>query len=273
MTMFTQCRSILSVAVVCACGALASPFAAAMPISSDISINGSASIDPLSYNATGGATQGGTLSLRSGGVLTQTTFTDLTVNSGPHPLTGSLTQTGDSIGAATHVAGTYAGTTAETQGLFVSYVLNIANNSTTDTYEIIFQANYSNNAQAAGSDAAIFSQTVVSDAALNQLFFTYRKRDTVWGDDTQDSPTSLIDLVLTPQSSAQLTAEHNLFSGSANAPGSSFSGNLDVSLVLDAANNLTTPAVPLPGSLWLFGSGLAGLLSSRRLTRRRAAAH
>ncbi|MHB8744178.1 MAG: PEP-CTERM sorting domain-containing protein [Sulfuricaulis sp.] len=241
-----------------------------MPISSDISINGSASIDPLSYNATGGATQGGTLSLRSGGVLTQTTFTDLTVNSGPHPLTGSLTQTGDSIGAATHVAGTYAGTTAETQGLFIDYVLNIANNSPTDTYEIIFQANYSNTAQAAGSDAYVRSEGTIVDPTPNELFFTLRARDTGNGDNTQDSPTSIIDLILAPNTLTQLSTSHHDLRGGAYAPGSSFSGNLDMSLVLDAANNLTAPAVPLPGSLWLFGSGLAGLLSSRRLTRRRA---
>lgn len=258
--------------VVLAAVLLAGSAAWAVPISSSLSITGSVTLDTgNSFNPVGSAHQSGTLQHVAGGVVTSSSFTDTPSTIGTASLTGGLTDISDGIGAHFSMNGSAtASGTHQTDGLFADFLLNLSNNSLTDTFTITFRALITNTVAASGGDAFAFSDISVRDASNVEVLFSDHRVDTVNAGNnlTADSMSNTFSITLTPGASASFSALQRQRGGTFQA--GNYSADLNAFLFIDGVtggNDNNNNSVPVPGSLPLVLLGLLSLVASRRPRR------
>lgn len=240
--------------------------AKAAPVPLGLQIVGNVSLDTLnSLPSVGSATQTGTLSLVSGGVLSSSSFTGLPTSISPAALSGGLIQTGDRIGARFSMSAISTGGTSQTDGLFADYSLSLSNSSATSSFTLVFAALIQNSVTASGDDAFAFSDISVRDALNNEIYFSDLRVDTVnpGGNLDASSPGNTFSVVLAPGENMTLTALQRQRGGVFAA--GSYAAELDAFLSLQSvSSDGTENQVPLPGTLPLLAGGLLALALSRR---------
>ena len=247
---------------------LGSALAVAAPLPGNLQITGTVSLDIANSLApTGGASQGGQLSLTSGGANSTSSFSGDPSTISPASLSGGLTATGDGLSVTMTMGHISTGATAQTDGLFADYSFALSNTSATETYTVTFRAAVQNAVGATGADAFAFSDLSVLDAALIELFFTDHRADTLnpGNNFTLDSPSNVFEITLLPGQSTTLTALQRQRGGIFAA--GSYLAALDAFLSIDnvrvSGGGDPTP-VPLPGSLPLVALALMALAGASR---------
>jgi hypothetical protein len=241
----------------------------AIPISTDISISGSVTYDIINSDAVG-TTQSGSISSTIGGSPTSSSISGATL-SGTNPLSGNLIDIGDGFGSSFSMSGDQNG---DRGNLFSDYSFNITNNSATDQYQVIFAINFNNFANADGTDAFADSQiSITNETASAEVFFSDLTSDVFFGDkengislasfgaSLSDSGTLNLELLLNPLGVIDLSGINEL-KGDVFDNMSQFNGELSSFISVASVVNLTNPptVVPVPAAVWLFGSGLLGLV-------------
>lgn len=150
----------------------------ATPITSDLSISGSAQFDAgfAAGELAGDATQSGNLNITQGSVNSSSSFSGATAPTS-NPLNGIFTQTGDGVG----FTGVANGNSSDQYGIGINLGINLANSSAITTYVVVFRVDFSNLVNTAGNDAYTESQFSIMNAALSELFFTHLISDTLFG--------------------------------------------------------------------------------------------
>lgn len=242
-------------------------------ITPDLAISGQVAFDSGFADAFGSLAQSGAFSKTVGGTTSSSSFVATTV-SGPNPLTGTLTDLGDGFGMS---AATRASFDSEF-ALGFDIGIALANNSA-DDYRITFKIDYSNTVDANGLDAYVDSEFTVNDAG-GEVFFSDLISDTVWGDTfngdgngtsgaaLSDSGMATFDVFLNAFSMTNIDSAWTMEGGVFEAPGDA---TLDFSAFISVyeIENLSGPPVPVPATLYLFGTGLSGLAAAR-MRRRKA---
>lgn len=236
----------------------------AAPFSPDIKITGTSTFDTGFALALGSVSQTGTFSMTSGGLSAVRTFNGTTVN-GANPISGTLTDPGDGFGISADVEALFDSEFA----IGIDIGIDIKNNSIAIPYELTFEVNFSNKVNSGGSDALAESELTIDDP-FGKIFFTQVVSDTLLGnviggvetggfggivdDNGMSSFKILVDPLATLRIEAYLTQDGAAFDidSAAEINFSSFISVQDVA------------AVPIPGTLLLLGSGLAGLVAIRR---------
>jgi hypothetical protein len=202
--------------------------------------------------------------MTSGGLSTGSTFNGTTV-SGTNPISGMLTDPGDGFGISADVDAL----TDSEFAIGIDIVIDITNYSAAIPYELTFDVNYANKVNSAGLDALAESELTIDDPS-GEVFFTQVVSDTLLGNEiggvetggfggiVEDNGTSSFKIIVDPL--ATLTIESYL---------TQYGGAFDIDSA--AAINFSSfisvqdvAAVPIPGTLLLFCSGLAGLAAIRR---------
>lgn len=249
--------------------ALWSALATAAPLPGGLQVTATVSLDTVNSVApVGSADQSGSLVLTRGGADSVLAFlSDPTTIPSPGSLTNTLTDTGDGLKVVFSMVGIVVGAgTAQTDGLFADYLFMLGNSSATETYTVTFRATVTNSVGANGADAFAFSDLSVLDAALNELFFSDHRVDTLnpGNNLTADSASNLFAITLLPGQSTSLTALQRQRGGlfSAGDYGASLNAFLSIDSVRVEGGNPNP--VPLPDTLALFGAALLGLVAARR---------
>ncbi len=243
----------------------------AAPIPLDLAISGSIELDTgFSFDA-GSASASGVIDLTVGGTTTTTTYSGGTA-SGANPLTGTFTDTGDGLG----LSGSADGTAVDDEfATGIDFVVDLANLSLTDVYEVVFTIDFDHRADADGDDAYVESEFTL-DQDFVEVFFTEILSDTAFGDELNgaslgtfgalvtDAGTDSLTVNLAPGASALLEGAFTM-EGGVFDPGSAL-GIFDFGLTIAEINNVTAPPTPTPepGTMLLLGSGFAALLWGRR---------
>lgn len=224
-----------------------SHFSYAGTITTDLSID-------AGIELTSGATDGigsldGSMTLVSGGTTTTSTITAAiaTIN----PLLGSLTDTGDGIGAdATLFDNDYG------EGFFSGFI-NITNTSTTD-YNVYFDINYDLLIDVASTDAFLDSNLSLDNDTLNsELFGTSVIVDTFFGNAIDGIDTGnfggieqILPSILTVGVSVSQGQTVNLSSQfdltGMDLEGDGFSGNFATMISVARIESLGQPPKPIP---------------------------
>ncbi|MFC3120771.1 hypothetical protein [Agaribacter flavus] len=163
---------------------LVTPYAQAVPITSDLTINGEVSFDITSSLAEGNAIQTATLFSVLGGTNTNSTVSNTTVT-GDNPKGGQLTDIGDGIGLSSSL---------ESSGIGFSdvfafdYAFQITNNSLSQDYTISFLAEFENSVNSE-LDAFVESRFILEDSSNTEFFFTDLSSDTLVGNEKNGNPT------------------------------------------------------------------------------------
>jgi hypothetical protein len=243
------------------------------PLPSTLSVSASVSLDTAnSLGPTGGATQSGTLTKVVGGVSTTSGFTNDPTTIAPSSLLGSLSATGDGVGALFSMSGSFsptAGANATTDGLFADFLFNLSNSSATDTLVVRIRALISNAVSASGEDAFAHSDISVRDAGNNELLFSDYQADTINGDFALASPDDWFSITLNPGESASFTALQRQ-RGGAFPTNSVYSAEMTSFLYIDdivcRGNGCDGGGgqLPLPGTLPLLAIALGALGAARR---------
>lgn len=248
----------------------------AATIDPNIIISGaSISYDTVSSFSDGDAAHSGTFSLTSGGSTSTSSFADGLLILGSNPLNGTLTDTGDGFG----ISGSASADRANTDSEFLAGVdlaLTVTNNSVTDVFEVVFGVTFSQSIDATGTDAYVTSEFVVGDVTNNvEIFFSDITSDTVNGNEVDgnpvagfggplsDSDSTTFSITLNPGESLDMdgfwTGE-----GGAYADATSFADLVGFTGSLTVVDVVNQTAVPVPGALYLFVSGLLGLVGMAR---------
>lgn len=229
----------------------------AVPFSPDISILASVELDATSLEPSGG-TQTGTLSLTSGGVSATSSINGITVT-GSHPLSGMLTDIGDSVGMNFLVSGTEI----ETE-FYGNYNMSLANNSATDSYLVTLGFTSTNLVQVMGElDNDVYAESQVYLASsLEELFYTYRYVDLLFYEDFDDTCNGCLftyDLLLGVGDSIDLFGQHDIFAAAYDF-GTGYEIALAATISVLGVENLSAQ-VPEPPISLMFATGVALLLA------------
>jgi len=259
----------------------------AVPITSDLSISGTAAFD-AAYAAgqlAGGATQSGNLNTTQAGANSNSTFSGATAPTS-NPLSGAFTQTGDGLG----FSGVAHGDSGDQYGIGIDLGFALANASLTNTYKVTFRVDFGHQINAAGDDSYTESEFFIENALLNQIFFTHLVSDTVFGNQingvtngdfggnvVDPGAFAMFDFILNPGSnlafSGNWTLRSVINSGSADAALTAFVSVDSVTQVNSGPGPDLDPGpgptpVPEPASWLLFLIGAATSYGS--LVRRSA---
>ena len=278
--------------------------ALAASFTSNLEVTGSVELSTSIGNSTfsdGNVSQTGEVRKKVGGATTSNGFsttlgvadgTDDGTTTSPAPsLTGTLTDIGDGIGWGTDLDAGFATGFNFNPGydFIVDFLFNLKNTSLTDTLTVTMKANISNVADAGGADASADSKLdlerngvnvpngaseVLSDTAFGDAL--NGASTGTFGEEISDIRMLFFDVMLAPGGTATVGGNHEWEGGVFENPGNS---NLDISLDITIENvacsgECIVAPVPVPGAVWLFGSGLSGLaflgLRRRREQRRTA---
>lgn len=266
---------------------LGMPTAQAALIPSDLTVTGIMAYDtgfatagsPTGsiYAPSGTGAQSGSMRVTAGSVAGFTNYSNAAVG-GPNPRSATLTELNDGIaisGSSASAGGT-GGTFAVGIGnpsappSAQTMAIHVHNNSATTAYSLTFAFILSNIVDARGPDAFVHSQFSLRNGAT-EIRFSDLTTDTINGDTILTDPSVSL-AILTDNRGESLT--FNVAAGAdldLNAfwtlEGGSFAADgvarsiFATSLSLTAATPSTQPppTVPLPGTLWLLGLGLAAL--------------
>ncbi len=210
-----------------------------------------------------------------------------------NPLTGTLTDIGDGVGwgtttvNASYQAGILSPNVTDGYDFIVDFLFNLENTSLTDTLTVTLKTNYRNVADADGGDAFAEGDLEVERSNVD-LFTSNVMSDTLLGDslngvsqgtsgaEISDIGMFFYDVVLVPGETATVDGFHRWRGGVFDDPGSSVV-DIGVDITVDSiacSGECIVAPVPVPGAVWLFGTGLSGLAFlgfRRRRTTRRAA--
>ncbi|MBI5258117.1 MAG: hypothetical protein HY855_16560 [Burkholderiales bacterium] len=245
--------------------------AQAAPISSSLVITGSVTLDTAnSVATTGGASQSATLKKVVGGTTTTGSFSGNPASISANPLAATLTDLGDGFGAHFSMGGSFAGSAMTSDALFADYLLNLVNNSLTETFTITFHASIANAVSASGADAFAQSDISLKTASNVELLFSDHRIDTLntgpGNNFTQEGGGNSFSVTLAPGQSASFNALQRQRGGVFAA--GSYGADLNAFLFVDSVVGTGGPQpVPLPGSLPLAVLAL-GALSLSHLRRR-----
>ena len=249
-----------------------SQFVNATPIDPNITISGGTTFDndiSSGPSFSFGTTTGG-MTNTVGGESTTTTVAGSSAT-GANPLNSTLTHTGD--GYSIDGSGN-ASANGEEFAMGFDNSFTVTNSSATSTYDVVLKLVYSNWVESSGADAYAVSEFTVDEDGT-EIFFSYLVSDTVNGNEKGDFPTGssggpvsesgteLISITLTAADSIDFDLIWTLEGGNfADGGAAAFNSSFDLSI-----ESVTDPsAVPIPGAVVLFGTGLFGLLG---LTRKR----
>lgn len=244
--------------------------AQAVPISSSLAISGSIKLDTAnSVAATGGASQTGTLKQVVGGSTTTASFSGNPASISANPLAATLTDLGDGFGAHFSMGGSFAGGAMTSDALFADYLLNLVNNSATQTFTITFHATITNAVSATGGDAFAQSDISVKNASNVELLFSDHRIDTLntgpGNNFALDGGGNSFSVTLAPGQAASFNAlQHQR--GGVFATGT-YGADLDAFLFVDSIVGTGDQPLPLPGSLPLAVLALGALSLSHRRRR------
>lgn len=246
----------------------------AVAIDSSLTITGSVQFDTVNSSAaSGAATQDGSFSGTFNGATSGSTINNTTVT-GSNPVSGNMTEIGDSLGSVLNFSGTSGGTNG---GMFTDFLVDISNTSATDQFMITFAVDFSNIIDANGGDAYADSQLSIFNTTNSlEVFFTDLTSDTFFGDKVNgvspgtfgdalsDTGIATFDIFIDPLATINLSGLNAIEGGAFSADGS-YSGSLETVLSIVAVSNLTGPQpVPETSPLVLLSLGLLGFVVSRK---------
>ena len=290
--------SASSLVLMMASGSAFAAFDSDLTVTGDVKLSTTIGQSPFSDGA---VTQNGSIRTKAGGSTTSSAFTtsqgtadgtdDGTTSPAPS-LSGTLTDIGDGIGWSTDLDADFETGFNFSDGydFVVDFLLNLANTSFTDTLTVTIKANYNNVVNADGVDAfadakldlelddldvlngasEVLSDTIIAPGdvknGVNLLTF---------GAEVSDVRMLSFDVILLPNSTAKIDGTHQWEGGVFEAGLSDVDISVDITVdnVACSGECIVAP-VPVPGAVWLFGTGLSGLAFlgfRRRRTTRRAA--
>lgn len=273
-------RKVIKFCSILCAASLIIPTASATLIDSDLTIEGNVLFDITSDAVIGNANQSADMSQIIGGISTSSSVNDVTP-SGANPVGGVLTHYGDGVGVNAIAASTAS--TESTAGAFIfDFSFSLLNNSLTDTHKVFFELDFSNIANADGTDAYIDSEINLFDSLNNELFFSDLTSDSSFGDEKNgvdqgsfgatllDSGKFLFDVTLAAGAansfSAVLKMDGEDFTNDSFFAGSS---NAFIKVLSSENQTSTTPPptpVPEPTTLLLFATVLM-LMEIKRHTK------
>lgn len=238
-------------------------------ITPHLTISGQVEFDSSYAYASGAVTQSGTFSKTIGGLTTSSSFSGTTV-SGPNPQANTLFDLGDGFGMSAETRAYYESEFA----LGYDIGMNIVNSSAYD-YRITFKIEFDNHVDADGPDAYVGSEFTVDDAG-GEVFFSDLISDTFFGDEIggvftgtfgdslAESGPSFFDIIVNASSATNISSAWTLDGGVFANPGYA-ELDFSASITVDEIKNLT---VPVPPTIYLFGTGIFGLLAAQMRKRK-----
>tara|TARA_R110000868_G_scaffold398138_1_gene671134 strand:+ start:202 stop:1020 length:819 start_codon:yes stop_codon:yes gene_type:complete len=253
---------ITALTTLCSLCFLSSVQAAVIPV--NINIQATNTFD----EGYGDGVSSGDFSLITGGATTTSTYSGATVT-GTNPLTNNLVNTGDGIG--------FTGSATATDDIFnvgFDSTIDVANNSVSDIYDIVFKLVFSNMVNASGADAYADSEfTLFANGA--EIFFTDLLSDSLNGNEVAgdggpapyfgsllEADTLFFNFALNPSDLLTLDLSWTLDGGDFDGGESAFEFSQFLSIEsVTLRGGQVPPSVPAPGSLSLFVIALVGLVA------------
>ncbi|KXI29607.1 hypothetical protein [Paraglaciecola hydrolytica] len=253
--------TLTTLSALCSLCFLSSVQAAIIPV--DINIQATNTFD----EGYGDGVSSGDFSLITGGATITSTYAGATVT-GTNPLTNNLVNTDDGIGFTGSAL-----TTDDTFNVGFDSTIDVANNSVSDIYDIVFKLVFSNMVSANGIDAYADSEfTLFANGA--ELFFTDLVSDTVNGNEIDGvadgnfggslfaADTLFFNFALNPTDLLTLDLSWTLEGGDFDGGESAFDFSQFLSIEsVTLRGGQVPPSVPAPGSLSLFVIALFGLVA------------
>ncbi len=262
---FSPCRAVFKTACMAAtlCLALLQTPVEAIPLPTEVSINGLVSFDSSFANTAGNVTLAGEFFAMENGVNSGSSFSG-TLVTGDNPVTGLPVAINDGFGMQLSSRADFDSITDSEYAIGIDLEMSFENTSASNPYQIQLRFENTNNVNADGADSYATSDFSI-DVGGKEIFFSDLTSDTAFGDKHSgavlgsfgDSLSHITDtlyqITLDPGTQVMLVASYTGEGAAYFDPGASI---VDFShrIRIDRVINLGNP-IPIPGSLLLFLSG------------------